>query len=434
MRVTDVLSAPWAIVPEKLSEICSVYRRHASGGKADFEAIEAATGKPPANARESYSVIDGVAVVPLDGVICKRMNLMTAISGGTSSRVFALAMSEAAADPEAHSIVVAIDSPGGAVDGTQAAMQAVRAARSQKRVVAVASGLMASAAYWIGSAAESVWLEDETTTAGSIGVVATHEDWSRAEDAHGLRVTEVTAGRYKRIASEHAPLSPEGRADIQAQVDAVYTVFVDDVAANRGRDAETVARDMADGKVFVGRKAVEAGLADGIRPLAEVIRVLNQQRGAYAPGRVTMEKVVVLGVECASQAEVDSALEGVGREKDEACGKAVAEERARVLAIEASALPGHEALVARMKADGTGAADAAVRILAAEKAKLAQTNANLAADAPPLAPSSEPGQGRREPDSKELAKLAQEFVDSEAAQGRKTSYAAAVAHFTAKGQ
>ena len=448
MPVLDVISGPWAIEPEKFQQICAVYRRWVSGEKTDFAAFEAAAGKNQAVGEAPYQVIDGVAVVSLSGVLSKKANLITNWSGGTSTELFGQAMAAAAQDTKAHSIIISVDSPGGVADGTQAAVQSIHAARQSKRVIAVADGMMASAAYWIGSAAESVYIVDETTRAGSIGVVYTHEDWSRREDAMGIRMTEITAGRYKRIASEHAPLSQEGRESIQEQVDAIYKVFVDGVAANRGRDVETVLRDMADGKIFIGRKAIEAGLVDGIKTLSETIAmcITPVKTGARAPklkGVVIMEKVTIYGVECESQEAVDAAVAkeaakqetALAQAKEQAREAGTQEERARIAAIEAAALPGHEALIAQMKADGTSASEAAQKMLTAEKARLAQINADMTADAPKPAPAAEPPAVSAEPkiNSAELAKKAREYVDAEAAHGRTISYAEAVEKVSAKG-
>jgi signal peptide peptidase SppA len=459
MRVTDVLTSPWAILPERLQEICAIYRAHAHGEKADLAAIEAAIGRTLDNQAKGYEVIDRVAVVPLEGVIAKRMNIFSRISGGVSTQLFQRDILAAADDPEAHSIVVLVDSPGGTVDGTQAAMQAIRAAREQKQVVVVVDGLGASAAYWIASAAERIYIVDDTTEVGSIGVVASHQDWSRYEENLGVKTTEITAGKYKRIASEHAPLTQEGRASIQDQVDQIYTIFVNDVAANRGRDVETVLKDMADGRLFIGRKAVEAGLVDGIRSLQAVIAALNDPRGldklgAHAPktGGQTMEKVMICGVECTTQEAVDSAVKAaidkavaesqaaaaadleskVAGAKAAGIADGAATERARILAVEENSMPGHEKLVAEMKADGkTTGPEAAVRILQAEKAKTGQIAKDLAADAPDPAPAAERTESDakpKDPDARELARQAREYVDAEAKAGRSVRYADAVSH------
>lgn len=278
MQLLDVLNAPWAIVPEKLLEIREIYFTHLRGEKIDVHGIEARLGQPLNNQREPYQVIDGVAVLPVEGVIAKRMNMFTRISGGVSTQLLERDFKAALADDRAHSILLSVDSPGGNVDGVAELAQTIFGARGKKPVVALADGMMASAAYWIGSAADRVFIGGETTQVGSIGVVATHTDISKAEEMRGVKTTEVTAGKYKRIASEHKPLSDEARAAIQEQVDHIYSVFVNEVARHRGRDVDTVLDKMADGRIFLGKKALEVGLVDGVSTQADLIRQLNQER------------------------------------------------------------------------------------------------------------------------------------------------------------
>lgn len=275
MNALQVLSAPWAIEPSRLLEIQAIYLAHARGERADLAAIEARIGKPLANERQPYTVDQGVAVLPLQGVIAKRMNMFTSISGGTSSELVGADLASALKDPQVHSILLDVDSPGGTVDGVQALAGAVMAARSVKPIVTLASGLIASAAYWIGSAAQAVYIADATTVVGSIGVVATHQDVSGAEAQRGVKTTEIAAGKYKRIASNYGPLSDDGRQTIQEHVDYLYSMFVGDVARHRGVSESAVLNRMADGRTFIGQQAIDAGLVDGIATLAQLVKRLN---------------------------------------------------------------------------------------------------------------------------------------------------------------
>lgn len=278
MRVLDILNAPWAILPDRLDEIIAIYSTHLRGEKIDVSALEVKLGKKLDNNREPYAIEGGTAVIPVQGVIAKRMNLFTQVSGGTSSQLLSQDLEAALNDPNVHSIVLAIDSPGGTVDGAQQFADQVRESRGRKPIIAHADGMMASAAYWAGSGADKVFIADNTTAVGSIGIVGRHVDYSEADKSKGIKVTEITAGKYKRIASEHEPLSQEGRDYLQSHVDHMYTVFVDDVAKNRGKSAETVLKDMADGRVFLGKQAVSAGLVDGVSTLPALVSRLNRER------------------------------------------------------------------------------------------------------------------------------------------------------------
>jgi signal peptide peptidase SppA len=276
MRVIDVLNSPWAIIPDKLQEIQAIYATHLRGDKIDIKALEIKLGQPLQKKEQGYETIDGVAVIVVDGVISKRMNLFSQISGGASTELIGRDIRQALADPEAHSLLLQVDSPGGTVDGTQELAQMIHGARGAKPIVTYVDGMMASAAYWIGSAADAAYIGADTAQVGSIGVVASHTDYSRREEMLGMKTTEIYAGKFKRIASSYKPLSEDGKQYIQDMVDYLYSVFVADVAKQRGTDTETVLTNMADGRVFTGRQAVEAGLVDGVATMDRLIAQLNQ--------------------------------------------------------------------------------------------------------------------------------------------------------------
>lgn len=279
MRVLDILNSPWAIISDRLDEIIEIYSTHLRGEKIDITAVEARVGKKLDNERQAYAVQGGTAVIPVEGVIAKRANLFMEISGGTSTQMLAKDFQAALDDPEVHSIVLAIDSPGGTVDGTQEIADMVLGARGQKPIIAHADGMMASAAYWIGSGADRIFIAGDTTAVGSIGVVGRHVDYSEADKAKGIKVTEITSGKYKRIASEHGPLTPEGHSYLQSHTDHIYSVLFDSVARNRGWAATAEsALAHADGKIFLGKQAVSAGLVDGVSTLPALVSRLNRER------------------------------------------------------------------------------------------------------------------------------------------------------------
>lgn len=87
MRLIDIITSPWAIQPEKLVKIRGIYETHLRGEKIDIKAVEARIGKPLINQPQGYGVVEGIAVIPIDGVLSKRMNLFSQISGGTSSDI-----------------------------------------------------------------------------------------------------------------------------------------------------------------------------------------------------------------------------------------------------------------------------------------------------------------------------------------------------------
>lgn len=390
MNLFDILNAPWAIEPTKLKEICAVYDAHARGESVDIAAIEARLGRPLENREQGFDVVDGVAIVPLFGVMAKRANLFSRVSGGASAELVMRDLRDAVDDPEVAAILLHIDSPGGSVDGTQQLRAAIKEAAESKPLAALADGVMASAAYWSGSAAPRVYIADGTTSVGSIGVVMEHTDTSGSDALRGVKRTAIVAGRYKRVDGPNGGLSETGQQSLQEKVDYIYSLFVQDVAANRGVSVDDVLENMADGRVFIGEQAVEAGLVDGVTTIDDLIAELSQQaaslkaRGVNPPStsRVHLMDINQLKAEhpdlCASIRD-----EGFNAGLEQGRAQGATAERDRILGIEAQAMPGHEDLIATLKADGkTSAGDAAVQILAAEKKKLGDTSRALHDDAP----------------------------------------------------
>jgi signal peptide peptidase SppA len=369
MQLLDVLHSPWAIDPPKLFQLQEIYATHLRGEKIDIEAVEKSIGRPLNNQPKGYEVVDGVAVLPMEGVIARKMNLVSQISGGTSSQFIIRDIAAANADPQVHSIILAIDSPGGTVDGTQSMADAI--AGSKKPICSLASGQMCSAAYWAGSAASGgVFITESTTLVGSIGVVATHTDISTAQERSGIKTTEITAGKYKRIASQYSPLTKDGAKSIQEQVDYTYSLFVEAVAGYRGVSVDQVLSDMADGKVFIGQQAIDAGLVDGVSTLSELVAQLNAGRSASGKKPISAG---VAPVKPTSTGTKKMDIQTFKADHPQLYQTVLAEgasaERDRLSAIDAQALPGHEKLIANMKADpGKTAGDAAMAIVQAEKA------------------------------------------------------------------
>lgn len=389
MRVLDLLHEPWAILPSKKTEIDSIYATHLRGDKIDLKALEARLGRSLGNQRE-YQVLDGKAIIPIEGVLSKRMSLLHDVSGGTSTEKMSAQFADALNDPQVREIVLQVDSPGGAVDGTKAFADQVFAARGQKPITAFVDGLAASAAYWIASAADKIYIRDATVMVGSIGVVATHVDQSQADAKDGVTVTEITAGKFKRIDSQHAPLSADGRAMIQDRVDALYQIMVSDIARYRGVSVDTVLSEMADGRVFIGQDALDRGLVDGVASLGAILSGTLSSLPALTGATATMTHAqeippmpepetppVVTEPVPAPEPEPPAAPEPPAPVEDGATL-----ERNRIQGVLALSAPGCEDLVRELAFDGKTSPDqAASAILALQKRNLATEAASLRSDA-----------------------------------------------------
>ena len=396
-NVLEILNGSWAITPGMLDTIHQVFIAREAGQqtewlKAHNEARESLDIDAP-RAR-GYLVDDGVALIEVDGVLGRKMNVMQAMSGGASYDIVGATVAEALADSRVDAMVLNIHSPGGTVHGMDSLSKQIRAASGVKPIAAWTDGVMASAAYNIGIGAGSgVYIGSESTDVGSIGVVAKHIDTSKAEEKVGIKTTEITAGKYKRIASEHAPLTKEGRESMQEWVDAHYTAFVDNVAQMRGVPIDKVLDQMAEGRVFTGSKAIEAGLVDGKASLAEVMGKVRTEAGTRRSSKQrerirAMDKAQLQAENAALFAEIHN--EGLTA----GLAQGIAEERSRIAAIHAEALPGQEELVAKCVEDGTSVAEAMKLMLAdARAAHQKVADARMADKSEPL-----PNAGPKDPD------------------------------------
>lgn len=277
--IRAVQDTPWAILPSKLAEIKDLLAFRATGALLTEEEIQQRIGV--ARERPKLRANGDIAVLPLMGTISHRMNLLSASSGGTSVEQFTKDFRALVNDPSVAAIVLQIDSPGGSVDGVPELADEIYQARGTKPISAVADTMAASAAYWIGSAADELAITPSGEV-GSIGVIAAHEDLSGMYDLMGVKTSLITAGKYKGENNPFEPLSDEGRAAIQARVDDAYGMFTKAVARNRGVPLASVRDGFGQGRLVSPRDAVTQGMADRIATIDQVIATVGRRRTSQA--------------------------------------------------------------------------------------------------------------------------------------------------------
>lgn len=203
----------------------------------------------------------GVAIISIIGSLVNRGAWLGSSSGETSYEGVNFQIAHAAADVNTKAILLDIDSPGGEATGCFECAAAIRAAGENKAVVASINGMAASAAYAIASAADWI-VTTESGVAGSIGVVLLHADYSGKLKKDGISPTLIFAGAHKVDGHPFAPLSEEVTADLQAEVDGYYKLFVSHVAEGRGMTEAAIRATEA--RTFMGADAKTVGLADAI--------------------------------------------------------------------------------------------------------------------------------------------------------------------------
>jgi signal peptide peptidase SppA len=222
------------------------------------------------------SVEDGIATVSIEGPILRKPDLFARIfMGATDSTEIGEALREAGEREDVGAVLLDIDSPGGTVVGTPELAAAVSALNDRKPVYAFSSGLMCSAAYWIGSQASAIYATPSARV-GSIGVVQAVIDNSARLHAEGIKVEVFAVGKYKAMGAPGTPLSDDQRELIRSNLAETARDFHAAVLS-KGR---AIPAEAMEGQTFSGRQAERANLADMVPDRAEAMRRLRVYRTA----------------------------------------------------------------------------------------------------------------------------------------------------------
>ena len=315
LRIADrVLNRPLLILPDKLAIITEVLsgRIGVEGIRSEFAALEpdgaALTDlefmKPkgsrfvgdaaevddrgrPVVKLPYRRTADGTAIVTITGSLVNRGAWIGAQSGMTSYEGITHQVQSALRDPKVKNIILDIDSPGGEAVGAMETSAMIREANKTKPVYAMVNGMAASAAYAIAAGAKAIY-STESGLAGSIGVVLMHADYSRAVDRAGITPTLIHAGAHKVDGNPYTPLSGAVKSDLQAEVDRFYELFIDTVAAGRGKRLNAKAARATEARTFIGHAAKEIGLVDDIGSFADLLGSLPKAASRGTKGTQNM--------------------------------------------------------------------------------------------------------------------------------------------------
>ena len=222
--------------------------------------------------RRPYSVVDGVALIPVDGDLCP--DISWSGYGYTGYPFLRGCLDQALDDPEVQALTFVIASGGGYVSQLFDLVDAIFQARGSKPIWAILNESAYSAAYAIASACDRV-VVPRTGGTGSIGVVNLHTDITQFYEKMGVKITLFQAGDRKTDTWPEKPLTPEAKERFQASVDALAEIFYTTVARNRGLDANAIRAQQA--MTFMGDEGVKQGLADAVMDPASAFADLKSK-------------------------------------------------------------------------------------------------------------------------------------------------------------
>ena len=175
-------------------------------------------------------------------------------------------------------VILRIESPGGSVAASQEIHEALNQLRRNKPVYASLGSVAASGGYYIACGTDRIIASAGTLT-GSIGVLL---EWANLEELGknaGVKMYRIKSGKYKNVPSLFEEIQENERDLLIGVVDDTHEQFVQAVLEGRPGLEESRIRELADGRVFSGKQAFEAGLVDELGGYASVVSRLSEKLG-----------------------------------------------------------------------------------------------------------------------------------------------------------
>lgn len=212
-----------------------------------------------------------IGVIFLHGDI--RENFLERGEVGISPELAENLFKNAMEDDEIKGIILRIDSPGGSALASEIIHNMITSYEKKKPVYVSMGRVAASGGYYIATAGDKIYLSKNTLT-GSIGVVSVIPNVKELTQKAGVNIERIEKGKNANIYSLFEPLDNLRTETILKSSQRVYLEFKDRVSKSRNLTLEEV-EAVAAGRVWLGEKAVEKKLADGVASLEEVGAILG---------------------------------------------------------------------------------------------------------------------------------------------------------------
>lgn len=173
-----------------------------------------------------------------------------------------------------NAVALVINSPGGSPVQSSLIGAHIRrlAVELSCPVHAFVEDVAASGGYWLAAAADDIWV-DESSITGSIGVISSSFGFQDLIARLGVERRVHTAGEDKSMLDPFRPERPEDVERLKSLQVQIHDHFISHVKARRG-DRLSTDRDLFTGEVFVGSKAVDVGLVDGVSHMMPKLQAL----------------------------------------------------------------------------------------------------------------------------------------------------------------
>jgi protease-4 len=215
----------------------------------------------------------GIGLVYIEGLIMVARQDAGPFGGGgvAGSTTIRAALEKARQDDKIKAVVVRVDSPGGSALASDIMWKAATRCAAEKPLIVSMGDVAGSGGYYVSIPGDTIFAEETTITA-SIGVVGGKFIWKELmEDKLGITTTEFDRGKQAGLMSMNRDWTESEREWMAQYMSSVYDQFKDRIKQSRGDRIVGNLEDMAGGRVYTGRQALERGLVDKIGGLSDAI-------------------------------------------------------------------------------------------------------------------------------------------------------------------
>jgi protease-4 len=220
-----------------------------------------------------------IGVVYVDGLILlgkSEASPFGGSSGAAMSTDITQALDAAARDDSIKAVVLRIDSQGGSAVASDIILEATKRLKATKPFVVSMGNIAGSGGYYVACAADTIFA-DESTLTGSIGVLGGKFVTTKMWNSIGVTWKSYQRGASAGLLSTDAAFSDAERKRMQTWLDDIYGVFKKHVTDIRGDRLKKPIDDLAGGRVYTGRQALDLGLVDKIGTLSDAIAFIADQ-------------------------------------------------------------------------------------------------------------------------------------------------------------
>lgn len=279
---------PWAMLASTLSDLG---QRIEIG---DMESIKSALSFNGDGVETSMKVANGVAVIPMNGVLRDEVDYMVRYGGACSYQILERDFLAAMSNDQVKSVLFYCNTPGGSAIGCKRIADLVFASRGKKPIVAFVQGQCCSAGYYIASACDRIEATADSMV-GSIGTIMPHVEMSGFLNEMGYGVTVITNSDSpkKGHGNQYEKLTPEAKATLQAFIDSFGKPFIADVARYRGVTTEQVLANFGQGDAKRADLAIENRMIDAVvSGIGQTLQRMTGSAGQQTPV-ITSSQIVL---------------------------------------------------------------------------------------------------------------------------------------------